>query len=176
MQKKLDIIATVAIITLALLISVTLLRQHIGRAKARDGAAAAEAALEADLSQGKYVSPPAGYRWEEHSRTLLLALRYGCVHCEHNMSLYRELHDRSGGEAATTSLLSIFPDDAFVAQHDIDVHGLHGMAFLANVDFDKEHVFGTPTVLLVDNHGTILRSWIGELSKDKQDEVMQSIR
>lgn len=92
-----------------------------------------------------------------------MALRYGCAHCERNMQLYRELHDKHGKGSVETELLSIFPDDAYVAQHDIDSNGLHGLPFLANVDFSQLHLAGTPTLLLVNNHGTILHSWIGEL-------------
>jgi hypothetical protein len=166
--KKLEVLANLAIITLVVLIAASLFRQHVGRAKANENGD--------ELTAGKSVSAPAGYRWEQHSRTLLMALRYGCVHCERNMELYREIESKFVKESAETQLLSIFPDDAFVAQHDIDEHGLHGLPFLANVDFDKLHVFGTPTLLLIDNRGTILRSWIGELSKEKQDEVMQVIQ
>jgi hypothetical protein len=168
MPKKLEVVANIAIITLVVLLAVSLFRQHIYRAKANESGT--------ELSQGKSVLAPAGYRWEQHSRTLLMALRYGCVHCERNMELYREIESKFGKGSAETQLLAIFPDDAFVAQHDIDEHGLHGLPFLANVDFDKLHVLGTPTLLLVDSRGTILRSWIGELSKQKQDEVLQVIQ
>src|SRR5579863_3589113 len=128
------------------------------------------------LAQGTYVQPPAGYSWERHGRTLVMALRYGCVHCERNMQLYRELHDKYKKGGVETELLSIFPDDAVVAQHDIDSNGLRGLPFLANVDFNQLHLPGTPTLLLVDNHGAILHSWIGELSQEKQAEVMQLIQ
>lgn len=31
---------------------------------------------------------------------------------------------------------------------------------------------GTPTLLLVDNYGTIKKAWVGKLSRDKEQEVL----
>ncbi|MFZ0317564.1 MAG: hypothetical protein WAL56_00435 [Candidatus Sulfotelmatobacter sp.] len=92
------------------------------------------------------------------------------------MELYRELQDRYGKGGVRTELLSVFPDDSYVAQHDIDTHGLHGLPFLANVDFAKLRLAGTPTLLWVDSHGAISRSWVEELSKEEQDEVLRAIQ
>jgi hypothetical protein len=174
-QKKLDIFANVAITVVALLIGITLIRQQISHAATAKKLAAA-AALESSLDPGKHISPPAGYEWSQHDRTLLMALRYGCVHCEKNMPFYQQMQNQINKSEAKTSLLSIFPDDSFVAQHDLDTHALNGTPFIANVDFAKLHILGTPTLLLVDNKGTILQSWIGELTKDKQDEVMKTLQ
>jgi hypothetical protein len=153
-----------------MLIAVTVLRQ-----RARNAAVDKDPA-ETTLSLGKYVAAPDGYRWEDHNRTLLFALRYGCIHCERNMELYREIQTKLRKSSSEVQLLSIFPDDTFVAQHDIDIHGLHGMPILANVNFDKLHLSGTPTLLLVDNHGAILHSWVGELSKEQQASLMQFVQ
>jgi hypothetical protein len=175
MQKKLDIFANIAIIVVAILIGFSVIRQQINHAKAAKTIAAATA-MESNLTPGKGLPSPVGYQWGQHDRTLMLAMRYGCIHCEHNMRFYKQIQDKFKQSDAKTSLLSIFPDDSFVAQHDLDSHSLSDMPFLANVDFAKLHVAGTPTLLLVDNKGTILQSWIGELSQHEQDEVMQAIQ
>jgi len=169
-SKKLEAIANVAIIVLVVLISISLFYRR-SRQSAEDPAGPSGA-----LGEGKRMLAPAGYQWEQHSRTLLMALRYGCVHCERNMDLYRELEQKAGKGRAQADLLSVFPDDPYVAEHDIDQHGLQGLRFVANVDFDKLRLPGTPTLLLVDNHGTILHAWIGELSQKEQDEVMQAVQ
>lgn len=178
MQRKMDLFANAAIALVALLIGFTLIHQQIDRRKAAK-IAAASAAMQSAILPGKPLEPPAGYQWGPHNRTLVLALRYGCIHCEHNMHFYKQLQqlqDQAKQSDAKTSLLSVFPDDTFVAQHDLDSHSLKGMPFLANVDFAALHVPGTPTLLLVDNKGTILQSWIGELSSREQDEVMKAVQ
>ncbi len=174
MQKKLEIITNVAIVCAALLICFTLYRQHLHRAEAAS-TNAAESDLASRLNPGKQLSAPAGYVWAEHDRTLMLALRYGCIHCEHNMDFYGRLVQQIRN-APTVALVSVFPDDRFVAEHDLDTHGLQNVQFLANTDFDQLHVFGTPTLLLVNNQGTIVRSWIGELSSEQQADVMAAIK
>ncbi len=175
MHKKLDAFANVTIIIVALLIGFSLIRQQINRAKTAK-AEAAVAAMESGLNPGKSIAAPTGYQWGEHPRTLMVALRYGCIHCEHDMPFYKQVQANIQNSDAKASLLSIFPDDSFVAQHDLDSHSLSGMPFLANINLAKLHVAGTPTLLLVDNKGTILQSWIGELSQREQDEVMQAIQ
>jgi hypothetical protein len=174
MQKKLDVAASVAIIVVAVLLGVTLIRQHLFRKNSAN--TASETALEAPLQPGRHLDAPAGYQWQTHPRTLLFALRYGCIHCEHNMAFYQKLQHLVLDKAPNTYMLSVFPDESFIAQHDLDAHNLHGMPFLATVSFRNLHVFGTPTLLLVDSQGTILHSWVGELSEKQQNEVTQAIQ
>jgi hypothetical protein len=64
MQKQLDIAANIAIIGVALLIAVTLFRQHLIHTQANKDVDSVETALESSLSQGKHMPPPAGYQWE----------------------------------------------------------------------------------------------------------------
>jgi len=175
MHRKLDVFANVTILVVALLIGFSLIRQQINHPKEKTALAAASVTGD-DLTPGKYLPPPAGYQWTDHDRTLMVALRYGCIHCEHNMQFYRQVQDKVKRSDAKASLISVFPDDSFVAQHDLDLHSLSGMPFIANIDLAKLHVPGTPTLLLVNSKGTILQSWVGELSQREQDEVMKSIQ
>jgi hypothetical protein len=175
MQKKLDLFANAAIALVALLIGFTLIRQQIDRSYAAKALAASNA-LQNQVRPGTPLAPIAGYPWAKHDRTLVLALRYGCSHCEHNMAFYKQLEDQIQQRDAKTSLLSVFPDDSFVARHDLDSHSLGAMPFVANINFAALHVPGTPTLLLVNNQGTILQSWIGELSPREQDDVMKAVQ
>jgi hypothetical protein len=175
MQRKMDLFANAAIALVALLIGFTLIHQQIDRRKAAK-IAAASAAMHSAILPGKPLEPPVGYQWGPHNRTLVLALRYGCIHCDHNMHFYKQLQGQVQQSDAKTSLLAVFPDDAFGAQHDLDSHSLKDMPFLANVNFAALHVPGTPTLLLVNNKGTILQSWVGELSPREQDEVMKAVQ
>ena len=174
MQKKMDLLANTAIAIVAVLIGFALIRQQLDRAHTAK-ALAASTAMQNEVRPGISLSPIAGHPWAQHDRTLVVALRYGCIHCEHNMTFYKQLADRIQPDAKT-SLLSVFPDDSFVARHDLDAHSLSAMPFVASVNFASLHVPGTPTLLLVDNKGTILQSWIGELSPREQDDVMKAVQ
>lgn len=174
MQRKLDLFANAAIAIVALLIGFTLIRQQVERRHSENVLASSSATSGAVL-RGTSLAPPPGYQWSQHDRTLVLALRYGCSHCEHNMPFYKQLQNQTRQNDDRTSLLSLFPDDPFVARHDLDVHSLSGMPFVANINFASLHVPGTPTLLLVNNKGTILQSWVGELSTSEQDDVMKAL-
>jgi hypothetical protein len=175
MQKKMDLFANAAIAVVALLIGFTLIHQQIERIHTAKAIAASNT-MESQIGPGVPLAPIPGYRWGNHDRTLVLALRYGCIHCEHNMIFYKQLEDQTKQQSGKTSLLSVFPDDPFVVQHDLDIHFLSSMPFAANVNFASLHVSGTPTLLLVNNKGTILQSWIGELSPRQQDDVMKAVQ
>ena len=46
---------------------------------------------------------------------------------------------------------------------------------LGAVDFDALHVRGTPTVILVDKSGRVLDFWVGKLSTDDQQRILQTL-
>lgn len=171
MQKKLDIAVGIAILVVAGLLCVTLAQRFLR--KSNDGMPSV-AVLEAPLQPGKMLNAPTGYRWQDHPQTLVVALRYGCPHCERNMAFYQKLDKVLPADAEWVAPLTVFPDDASVAQDDLNQHHLHG-PYLARVDFRKLHIFGTPTILLVDSQGTIEKSWIGELTEAQQDDVLHAI-
>jgi thioredoxin-related protein len=43
------------------------------------------------------------------------------------------------------------------------------------VDFERLGITGTPTLLLADKNGKIIGSWLGQLSSDKETDVMNAI-
>ena len=136
---------------------------------------AREGTRRSTLIPGTHLPSPDGQVWPGKKNTLVLAIRYGCVHCEKNMDFYRDLERKSEQIADRTNIVSIFPDDYVVASHDLTIHSVNNLPIIAKVDLRRLHVAGTPTLILVDKNGTILQSWVGELTKEQQEDVYKAI-
>ena len=50
------------------------------------------------------------------------------------------------------------------------------MGRLTSMDYEKIGVVGTPTVLLVDSRGRVLRKWIGQLSPSEEAGLLATVR
>ncbi len=174
MQRKLDIVVSVAIVLIVILFGIRLLQVEFAKKTTR---LESMAILARPLEPGHFLVSPVGYSWKSHPETLVMALRYGCIHCERNMSFYREILKKADDlEQRGVYPICFFPDDSFIAKHDLSEHNLEGIPYLARVNFKGLHIFGTPTLLLVRSDGSIVQTWIGELSATQQQQVMNAIR
>jgi len=107
--------------------------------------------------------------WDQHSKTLVIALREGCHFCSDSAPFYRRLVSEAG--TRNVRVVAVFP-------HRVDA----GRKYLASLevpvsdvreaDFSALGVGGTPTLLMVDREGTVTNAWLGELSREKEDAVL----
>jgi hypothetical protein len=129
---------------------------------------------QAELFPGMRLSPPKGYDWSSHKRSLVLVLRVGCSHCENEMEFYERLLSLERDKRTRAFLVAFFPDSK--PQVDEALSGrLTGLSRLANVDFASLMVPGTPTLFLVDEGGLVKSVWIGELTADEKQSVIDMI-
>ena len=115
------------------------------------------------------------YQWKAHPATLLLALRKDCRYCEASMPFYRRINDLRTTNQLKVHLVAVFPDDgtsvrAFLHGYDLTVESISGMTL------SRLGVSGTPTLLLVDQTGTVVGAWVGQLSEDGEAEVISKIK
>lgn len=103
-----------------------------------------------------------------------MVLRKGCHFCEDSTPFYQRLVAQQ--QAASSPIVAIFPDTADAVKEVIQSEGLSGVLALSGVPLEKLKVDGTPTLLLVDRSGTVLKAWIGVLSPREELEVMKAIR
>jgi hypothetical protein len=80
----------------------------------------------------------------------------------------------SSGEL-NAHLLAVLPDDkdsgtAFLRSGNAEIEAVFDQP-LNNIQ-----VLGTPTILLVDSHGTVVREWVGRLSRDAEEAVIKAAR
>lgn len=124
---------------------------------------------------GDLLPALAGYSWNSHPRTLVLGLKNGCHFCEASAPFYsrlaqlvRDKHD------SDVHILAIFPDTADVVQQTLVLENL-SLDSVPSVDFHQFKIGGTPTVLLADQSGRVLKVWVGELPVSQQQLLLESL-
>jgi thioredoxin-related protein len=127
-----------------------------------------------EVKAGDRLTRLDSWDWAAQDRTLVLALRKGCHFCEDSAPFYQRLLSEHSRDGSTTAIVAAFPDTADAVKEVVQSEGLHVLA-LAGVPPEKLNVSGTPTLLLVDRSGTVLKAWIGMLSPREELEVMKAL-
>jgi hypothetical protein len=144
------------LITLCLVSVALLLERRLRPAPARP-----KQPVSAEAFTGKHLDVP-GLHWISSPLHAVLFLNTQCHFCEMSAPLYRELADlrRAHPGNLTLSVLSVEHLDvmkAFLAKESIPVDGVY------RVNSEAYGLRNTPTLLIVDAHGTIQRAFIGVL-------------
>jgi hypothetical protein len=168
-----EVAANLAIVAVAALGCLVLFQQLRREPVVEPKPAAASANAPVSAPQpGTKLSLP-GIDWSKRQHTLLLVLSTKCRFCNDSLPFYRQL----SATARTTNvgLVAVFP------QSESDVQQYLGQAGLIvdqTVQGSARTVGtrGTPTLLLVDRNGIVQRSWMGQLPKRSEAEVLDTVK
>lgn len=115
-----------------------------------------------------------GVDYRKAPRTLILALNTRCSYCTKSIPFYRQLLEAQSRGNSGAKIIAIFPD----AQKDIgeylQEHHLP-LDALPKVDLMALNIDSTPTLVVLDNGGKVINSWVGRLSKDGEREVFRTM-
>jgi thiol-disulfide isomerase/thioredoxin len=165
LTKGLEVSANVAIIIVAVLLGVVLVRQQLlGGAQPR--ASASQPGVAAD-SGAKLMLP--GVDWAESKKTLVLAVSSTCHFCTESAPFYQRLVKEGG-----VRLIAVVPQDAAEGRAYLDRLNVP-IGDVRQMPLGAIGVEGTPTLMLVDDKGVILNSWVGKLPTSTEDEVLSKI-
>jgi hypothetical protein len=158
MKAKLEAIANVAVIVVALAVGYVVLGRYVPAYRAPRS-----------VEAGNRLAKLPGLEWNQHRRTLVLALNTGCHFCEQSVPFYQKLADRSDG--SDLDIVAVFPNDAemvrqFMAKDNLRIRSV------AEVPLGKLRVNATPTLILVDANGRVERSWVGMLSSQEEIDLL----
>jgi len=123
---------------------------------------------------GTRLAAPAGHDWASHSRTFVLALRTDCSYCEESMPFYRRLVDTVAAHPSY-GLIAAFPNPQPEVEQSLARHRLQ-IPIVAGASLGSLGVSATPTVLLVNSDGTVLRVWLGRLAPEHEQELLEAIK
>lgn len=158
--RYLEIASNASILFVAIAIGVVLIKEHrlsgshaLSELKRGDKFAI-------DLPQ---PSPP---------KTLVLALSTSCHFCSESAPFYQSLSRRV--DPSHVHLMAVFPQTAdeartYLQGKSIPIQDIHQQ------NFQDISVQGTPTLILLDSSGKILKTWIGVLDKESQESVIQQL-
>jgi rhodanese-related sulfurtransferase/peroxiredoxin len=110
--------------------------------------------------------------WEENKKTLVFFLKKDCVYCTSAAPFYRHLIEEALRQ--NIKLLGIVPDSveeghAYIKSLGLPIENIQSGS-LANYKIPV-----TPTVLLLDNTGTVRSVWIGGVPREREQEITDNL-
>lgn len=161
--RYIEVSANVAIVVVAVLLVFTLGKRYLFPP--------APAPAPKEIVAGSTVSVP-NFDWSQSNRTLLLVLQKDCRYCTESAPFYRTLVSTAPGKA--TKLLAVLPQEESVAREylkslDVQINDVRQSSL------GSLHVRGTPTLILVDSNGKVIKSWVGKLPDGGEKEVLSSL-
>jgi len=164
LHRKIEVIANIAIIVVALVLGVTLVRNYL----LPTSKSAERAAVEPSLV-GRKLSLP-GVDWTKNGRTLVLALQSGCRFCTESAPFYKELAKRQPAQSSL-KMIAVLPDSVEDSQTYIKSLGVT-VDEVRQAPLDSLGVAGTPTLFIVDSGGVVTDAWRGQLDPAHEEEVL----
>lgn len=126
------------------------------------------------LGAGDVLAPLTRVDLAAHDRNLLIVVRSGCKVAEDSMGFYRELAQLAAAGATRAGIAAILPDNETVSRNLLRIHGLDVPA-VPGVALSSLKLHWTPTLVLADRRGVVLKLWEGQLSASAQAEVLSAI-
>jgi hypothetical protein len=103
--------------------------------------------------------------------TFVIVLSSGCTYCLHDLPLYRRLSAARSASGGMLHLVAVLPEKASTAAEFLRSSGVatDNLLSLAPLDVGVQMV---PTLLLLDENGKLKRYWVGEMSQEREREVL----
>jgi len=164
--QRLEVLTNLAIIFAAVLLSVVLIKYYLLPYYSKDGP------RDFRVPAGAKVSLP-GVDWSNNNQTLLLVLQKGCHFCTESASFYQRLVRETAGREKI-HLIAVLPQAYDEGKKYLDDLGVT-IEEVKQAPLGSIGVHGTPTLILVDNQGVVITSWVGKLSADGEAEVLRRL-
>jgi hypothetical protein len=163
MKAKLEAIANVTVIVVALAVGLVVLRGRVAGPR-----------MPRSVAVGDRLAQVPGIEWSRHRRTLVLALNSGCHFCQDSVPFYQKLAQAERPEGDDLEIVAVLPNGPEAVQQLMRDDGLTIRSIPA-VPLEKLGIFGFPTLLLVDREGRVERSWVGLLTPRQELEVLSVV-
>lgn len=171
LTRAIEISANVAIIVVAVLLAVVLVKRHLLTSPQAEPAAPRPRTVA--TAPGTKL-PLAGVNWAENGRTLLLALSSRCHFCTESADFYKRLAEARAGRE-DIRLVAVLPQDLGEGRAYMDKLGVK-VDEVRQAPLDSVGAAGTPTLIMVDGEGAATELWVGKLPPDREAEVLGRIR
>jgi hypothetical protein len=162
LNKRIELLANVAIIVVALLIAGVLVKRYL-LPQAESPQARAR------IQPGTKLSVP-GVEWGKNERTLLLVLSTSCHFCTESSPFYQRLA-REKAKKGGVGLVAVLPQSVGESQKYLNDLGV-SVDDIKQAGLDAVHVRGTPTLIMADRTGAVVESWVGKLQAEAEGEVL----
>lgn len=164
--KRVELLANVAIIVIAIILGTVLVNRYLLSVPT------SPAVSERGIQFGTKLSLP-GMEWGRNRRTLLMVLSTNCHYCTESAPFYQKLVQEKTNHT-DVGLLAVLPQSVGESQKYLGEHGVK-VDDVRQVSPGALNVSGTPTLILVDQSGSVIESWVGKLSPEKEGEVLNRV-
>lgn len=165
--KKIELVANLAIIVVAVLLCLILVRSYLFNSFPTTNNSATYNAP--TLTGSKINLPELGL--ENNGDTLLLVLSTTCHFCTESMPFYQQLAKERGEIRMVAALPQpIASGTEYLKRYGVSVDEVK------QSQLDALNVTGTPTLLLIDKAGVVKESWFGKLAPSQESEVLNNLR
>lgn len=178
MIKKLEVLANIAVVITSIALCSVLAKKYFFSAAKQEGSVeavqskspASSASRRPSIQAGTKITLP-GIDWSKSTRTVVLALSTTCHVCSESAPFYQKLQRQKPNNVR---LVAVFPQPVENSRNYLSKLGVTvkdvGQSSLGSVG-----VSGTPTLLLVDNNGSVTASWVGKLSDGEAARMIHQI-
>lgn len=177
MIKKLEVLANVAVVITSVVLCSVLVKKYFFSQAKREApveaskSSAPSASRGPSIQAGTKLSLP-GIDWSKSGHTLLLALSTTCHFCSESAPFYQKLQQQKPSDVR---IVAVLPQPVEESRNYLTKLGV-SVNDVVQSSLGSVGVSGTPTLLLVDNNGSITGSWIGKLSESEAVRVVEQMR
>lgn len=165
--KKIELLANIAIIVVALLLGAVLVKKYMLPGEP------APASPDVRIQRGTQLSIP-GVDWSQSDQTLLLVVSDTCRFCTDSADFYRRLVQERTAKGGPR-LIAVLPQGVDKGKAYVDKLGV-AVDEVKQSSLAAIGVMGTPTLILVDKTGKAIDSWVGQLPAHKEAEVLSRFK
>jgi hypothetical protein len=120
------------------------------------------------------IVPLQGANFAMARRTLVLYFQSSCRYCTDSMPFYRALRERQAGRRQEVQFLGVAPEPLSIAVNYLRTHQVE-LDRVFTVQRGELKLRGTPTLLLLNERGQLVKQWRGRLSDALQTEVRDAM-
>lgn len=165
-KQILDVVATVATLGVLAYLSYTFYQD-------RSNQSSAMASLKKRQQQTAITKLP-DIDYGLRRATVLVAITTKCDYCRQSMPFYRTLQSNAEADGSNMQLVFISPEQRELVQLFLATNSVH--AEVQTVDFAEHGIGATPTLVMVDRAGHLMRQWRGRLSNEQQADLLGTLR
>jgi thiol-disulfide isomerase/thioredoxin len=176
--KKLEVLANVAVVITSVVLCSVLVKKYFFSPANKEASVetvaskspAPNASRRPSIQAGTKISLPS-IDWGKSDRTLLLALSTSCHFCTESAPFYQKLQQQKRDDVQIVALFSqpVEESQAYLNRLGIAINEI------VQGPLSSVGASGTPTLLLIDNSGVVIESWVGKLPDDQAARVIARI-
>lgn len=164
--KKIEVFANIAIIVVALIIGVVLVKKFFfTNSTANQPKETISVGSKINLNQ---------VDWAKNGYTLLLVLSKDCRFCAESIPFYQKI-SQEFSQNDKVKLVAVFPEDTASAKEYLQSNNIT-VSEVYQATPPAIGVRGTPTLLLINEKGEVMENWLGKLPESDEKKVFERLK